>query len=377
MDAKILEEIGLTKSETNVYLALLELGSTTTGKIVDKSHASSSKIYEILDKLMQKGLVSFIIKSNIKYFEAAPPERIMDYLEEKEKQFQKQKQSIKSILPELHMKRELSKYKSEATVYKGVKGLETALNDIFQILGAGDIVYTFIAGDLDETLNNMFTRHYKKRAELGIKTKTIFSETGRKWYETRKEIKHFEGKVIPTESKSPATMMVYKDKTIIRIGDAKEVIAVVIDNKNCAQAFMDQFNNLWNQKIRVYESIDSIRDLFREIQNFGNYAVLAEGKNLLFQTLGKEFFSWWQNEKKLKKIQSRGITASQYKDEYQIKTSTTDFKFISKYQAPGTIFIFKDRIINIHFSKKPIAFLVENKEIANDYNKYFENLWNK
>ena len=51
---ELLEEIGLTKSEIKVYLALLELGSSTTGPIVDKSKASSSKIYEILDKLMQK-----------------------------------------------------------------------------------------------------------------------------------------------------------------------------------------------------------------------------------------------------------------------------------------------------------------------------------
>ena len=45
---ELLEEIGLTKSEIKVYLALLELGSATSGPIVDKSGASSSKIYEIL-----------------------------------------------------------------------------------------------------------------------------------------------------------------------------------------------------------------------------------------------------------------------------------------------------------------------------------------
>ena len=66
MNESLLEKIGLTKSEIKVYLALLELGCSATGKIVEKSKASSSKIYEILDRLMQKGLVSFIIKSGIK-----------------------------------------------------------------------------------------------------------------------------------------------------------------------------------------------------------------------------------------------------------------------------------------------------------------------
>ena len=70
MDIKILEEIGLTKSEVKTYLALLEIGSSSTGDIVEKAQVASSKIYEILDKLSQKGLVSFIIKSGVKYFEA-------------------------------------------------------------------------------------------------------------------------------------------------------------------------------------------------------------------------------------------------------------------------------------------------------------------
>ena len=72
MKKSLLEDIGLTRSEINVYLALLELGSSTTGKIIDKAKVSSSKIYEVLDKLIQKGLVSFIIKSGIKYFQALP-----------------------------------------------------------------------------------------------------------------------------------------------------------------------------------------------------------------------------------------------------------------------------------------------------------------
>ena len=116
MDSSLLEDIGLTKSEINVYLALLELGSSSTGKIVDKSGASSSKIYEILDRLMQKGLVSYVVKSGVKYFEAADPNRILDYVNEKESRLIKQKEKIKSLIPELELKRKISKYKSEEEV---------------------------------------------------------------------------------------------------------------------------------------------------------------------------------------------------------------------------------------------------------------------
>ena len=77
MEFELLKEIGLTDSEIKVYVALLEIGSSSKGPIVDKSGVASSKIYELLEKLMQKGLVSQVIKSNVKYFEAAPPKRLL------------------------------------------------------------------------------------------------------------------------------------------------------------------------------------------------------------------------------------------------------------------------------------------------------------
>ena len=56
-----LEWIGLNKSETKVYLSLLRLGASSTGPIINDSKTANSKIYEVLDKLIHKGLVSFLV----------------------------------------------------------------------------------------------------------------------------------------------------------------------------------------------------------------------------------------------------------------------------------------------------------------------------
>jgi len=57
-----LQGIGLTDGETKAYLAMLELGSSTVGPIAKKSGISYSKIYEVLQRLIDKGIVSFIVK---------------------------------------------------------------------------------------------------------------------------------------------------------------------------------------------------------------------------------------------------------------------------------------------------------------------------
>ncbi|MEK6887971.1 MAG: helix-turn-helix domain-containing protein, partial [Candidatus Aenigmatarchaeota archaeon] len=60
MDVSALEGIGLTNAEIKVYLALLELGATKTGLLIEKSGLQSSVVYSALARLMEKGLVSSI-----------------------------------------------------------------------------------------------------------------------------------------------------------------------------------------------------------------------------------------------------------------------------------------------------------------------------
>src|SRR3989344_8787493 len=108
MDISILKEVGLTDGEIKVYLALLELGSSTTGPMINKSGIARSIIYQILEKLMQKGLVSQIIKEKTKYFQAAEPNRILGYIDEREKQLDDNKKKIEKLLPELLLKQKMA-----------------------------------------------------------------------------------------------------------------------------------------------------------------------------------------------------------------------------------------------------------------------------
>ena len=82
-EINILTEIGLTKGQAKVYLALISLGQSSTGQIVKEAKVARSKVYEMLDKLIEKGLVNYVIKENTKYFDASNPSQISKYLKEK------------------------------------------------------------------------------------------------------------------------------------------------------------------------------------------------------------------------------------------------------------------------------------------------------
>ena len=118
MDISILKEAGLTEGEIKVYLALLELGSSTTGPIIEKSRIARSIVYQILNKLEQKGLVSHVTKAKRKHYQAAEPNKILEYIDEREKLLEENRKKVERLLPELLLKQKMAP-KSETNMYLG------------------------------------------------------------------------------------------------------------------------------------------------------------------------------------------------------------------------------------------------------------------
>lgn len=388
MNLELFEEIGLTKSEISVYLAMLELGSCTTGKIVDKSGASSSKIYEILERLIKKGLASVVVERGIKHFEAASPERILDYLKEKKAKLESQEQGIKKILPELQLKKMLAKYRTEAILFRGMKGLETAFNDVFKVLKKGETVYAFVVGELDERMYNFFTKQYESRAKEGIKTRTIYSEHGREYCELRKNIKNNEGRVIPTAMISPATVTTYGSKVILRMGGWKDVIAVMIDNKSLAESFLEQFNLLWNQDIYVYRGFEEVTEKFISMLDYlksgEKYYVLGASYGKGGEKLKKWFFKYHQSRIKknirLKMLSSYGDYSEIMKE--FIESGDPKLKISEIKRLPPELA--SPMQINLYKNNKVLIFLwgdelrcieIESDILYKNFKNYFDILW--
>src|SRR3989338_1381742 len=87
-DTEILEDLGLTKTEVKVYLALLELGSSSAGKILEKSKLPNSTVHRDLNSLIVKGLISFILEGKRKVYQASNPENFFEFIADKKRRFE-------------------------------------------------------------------------------------------------------------------------------------------------------------------------------------------------------------------------------------------------------------------------------------------------
>ncbi len=244
MVEKILEEIGLTKGEIKVYLSLLRIGQTTTGKIIDEAGISSGKIYEILDKLVRKGLASYITKDKTKYFSAASPHRILDYIHEKESKLKQKEQELLKELPKLIAAEKFGRKESETRLFKGFKGIQTAIFEALEDLTPEDEILAMgIVSSKEKQYNILWQRWHKERINKKIICKAIFSDTKTDYYCLFKKMKFTRIRVL--KGITPSAIDVMKDRVLI-FTYGKEPSCLTIRNAEVAQSFKTFFNNLWN-----------------------------------------------------------------------------------------------------------------------------------
>lgn len=239
-----LRQIGLTEGEIKVYLALLEMGSSSITNIIKKSGVSGSKTYEVLDRLMKKGLANSIVKNSINYFEASDPNKILDYLDEKEEEIKEEKSSIQKIIPQLILKQKSAK-KSEAKIFTGFEGLKTANEDIINSLKKGETWLSMGLTEQPESWEIYFNKAQKRRADKGIIHKHIINEKYRSLHKKRKSLPHTKFKFLSKEFEMPTSTEIYNDKVVIMILIKENPLAIMIESKEVSDSFRKYFNVMW------------------------------------------------------------------------------------------------------------------------------------
>src|SRR3989338_7876074 len=129
MNLDTLEKIGLSKAEIKVYISLLELGSVPSGSIVKETELIKSTVYDVIRRLQEKGLVSYVIKEGMKYFEASNPERIIDFIHEQKRKLNETENEENKLILELKKGFDMIKPQAEAHVLSGVEGFKTMRRD--------------------------------------------------------------------------------------------------------------------------------------------------------------------------------------------------------------------------------------------------------
>lgn len=251
MNIELLEEIGLTKTESKIYLTLLKLGQTTTTEIIKDSEIHASKVYEFLDRLIKKGLVSYVIKSNKKYFIASPPESLKEIIKEQKEKLGQQEEKLNNLIPELKKIIVEGEDKIVAEIYEGFSGLKTIYEKILLTLKKGETQYIIgVPKIANDKLEGFVLNWHKKRIKKGIKCKYIYDSDAKVYGEIRKKMPDTLVKYLPNKIISPMWIEIFSD--YVAIGHIKEynVVLFLIHDKEIAKGYLDYFKLIWDISVK-------------------------------------------------------------------------------------------------------------------------------
>lgn len=238
MDLARLENLGFTHNEALTYEALLKTGETKTGALVKKTGLHRVLIYDALESLIKKGLASYVIKENIKYFKAADPARLVDFLDEKKK-------LAENLVPDLKSIQHESNSKQSVSIYEGVIGLKSAMSNMLKELTSKDYHLVFASGLMSDIVGPYYDIYQKEKEKKKILTHAVcdiaFKQRQSIIKRTYAKIRFYPLGPFPTDT------WIYKDKVLIVTYTSDPPVAILITSQGTADSYKKIFEGYWKK----------------------------------------------------------------------------------------------------------------------------------
>lgn len=243
--ANILQDIGFTRNEAKVYLTLLRLGSATSYHIVKEAHISSGKIYETLYRLMERGIVSTVTRRGRRYFSAAEPECLIDFLKQREHDLAEDRHAISAMIPTLKAEQRTVKQETRAELYEGIVGIKTVYERMLRETQRGATI--LIAGAprmAGEKLDGYFDDFNQRRIAKNVRLRIILN-TDHPRERKLSALPKTAVRVFPRNIRTPAWIIIFNN-TVATLNIEGVPIVFLLQNAAAAASYRQYFTLIWN-----------------------------------------------------------------------------------------------------------------------------------
>jgi sugar-specific transcriptional regulator TrmB len=359
-----LAEAGLSSNEANLYLLLVKGGRMKANELALKSGLQRRTVYDTLAQLEVKGLVGKADVEGVQTFSPSPPSSLLSLLDEK-------RDAIEKILPSLSKPFEAEE-KTGVSVLYGAAGFKTVLEDILQLRAD----YCVYHGQLQifDYLPKFFPIFNEKRKKLGIRARYILLDVPQARARA-KRIPLADFKFIDSSTLSGGIWWTYADRLILFVLQ-KQPITIFIKNADLAKTFRRTFDELFESKTQVYRGLDGMKAVLERTLEHKETLFIG-GSGAAPVNLPEYFKERYTPEAIRRRHVWRNIAYPIILKTPAMKLPYHKIRLYPKHWPfnPNIIWIFGDCVANVMWLPKPVAFLVDDKQIADSYRRYFEMLW--
>lgn len=248
-----MEDIGLSPKEHKVYLELLKIGTGKAGVLAKKTELNRTSVYDILESLGRKGIISSYRKGSQTYFSATDPHRLLSYLEQekadKVADIEANKVRLEALLPQFISLQDISPNRPKVQFFEGEKGILEAYEDT--LTSRGPILAYANVATMHEGLPNFFPQYYKRRAAKKIFIRGICPQneiTYERHKHDQEEMREI--RFLPNaEMTFSPEVNIYNNKMLI--ASWKEKMAIIIESKELADLQKLAFELVWQSLPRA------------------------------------------------------------------------------------------------------------------------------
>ena len=237
----LLRRIGLDEKETEIYLAALSLKVARASAIAKAAKVARSNAYLILRSLVEKGLVSEVERGKVIHFVAEPPQRLKQFVEERERELKSLGPLIDGILPMLSSLTKPLTGAPRVTMLRGKEGMRQICNDAFKQELCGvfnpQVMFRAFGG-------NVVTMILGKKPAMHGRDLLVDGPAATHYRKDVPETEDYHMRTLPKDTKLDADIMIYGDTVAILAYD-EELTIVRMQNQNIAAAMHAWFEILW------------------------------------------------------------------------------------------------------------------------------------
>lgn len=233
----VVKNIGLTEKESKVYLACLELGSSSVAHIAQHARINRVTAYGILEKLLKKGMVNFLTKKGNRFYDATDPQIVAAEIKRKVTNFRK-------ALPDLRRLRGDAIH-PRIRYFEGLDGIKAIYEDT---LGSKTEILNYSnSKEIRDHWPNYDEEYVMKRVKHKIYLRGISpaDEHGEWVHEHDKEYLR-EIRLVPANQFTFTNEInIYDDKVAIISYKDKPLIGMIIESLEIANTQRDIFKMAW------------------------------------------------------------------------------------------------------------------------------------
>lgn len=242
----LLKRLGLSESESSLYLAMLSRGALQASELVKITRGKRPTVYYALRQLLSRGLVKNIATHGVQRFQAEPPESLLRLVELQEAELKNLHQELSQSMDAFRQTKKEQEGAPIVTFYQGVDAMKAIVMETIYCKNK-HIDSIAPRDNFFWQVGQAFSQQYiDERVRRNITTRNLWEQPLKPEILTKSYKGLSEVRIVPEimHHQYKSTVFLYDDKVMF-ISSVESAHVLVVQSREFYQSMKAMYDGLW------------------------------------------------------------------------------------------------------------------------------------